>query len=256
MLYAIGDIHGMFDKIQALYERIKEHAARHPGPHKLIFLGDYIDRGPDSKSVIDFVMDDDGLFERIYLRGNHEVMFTECIDNQSWVDMQLFLRNGGYQTLESYGCIDEQGLFTFDDFIHLMPQVIERTEPLYDFAKNDCVWYHKHGGFVFVHAGFDPRRGGFIDSTPDHWVWVREPFLNASHPFYWSNDDREPIRVVHGHTPTKHPEILPNRINVDTGAVFGGIPMIGKNGRSGDAFGKLTCIAIEPVERAFEIIQS
>ena len=251
MLYAIGDIHGMYDKLVELYEKIKQHASNHPEPHKLIFLGDYIDRGPDSKKVIEFVQNDDGLFERIFICGNHEDMFLDTIMDAHTrnISMSSYLSSDeGLATLRSY-----IPSITVADINTRRYEILKETADLYDFLTEHTVCHHKHGKYVFVHAGFDPRLGGFLQSEPEHWMWVRKPFLESEEEFYWSDDVKQPIIVVHGHTPVEEPTVKKNRINIDTGACFGGIPIIGKPNIS---FGKLTCVAIDPESDTHEFIQS
>jgi len=196
LTYAIGDIHGSLDKLKSLIAGCREHAAGQP--MTLVFLGDYIDRGPESAGVVRFLLGlQSELPERVIaLKGNHEDFLLGVVDGT--VEVGIWLQNGGGATLESYN-VDNAG----------------------DLPRAHLDWFrslrlsYDDGRRFFVHAGVNPQRP--LDAQdPSDLMWIREPFLS---------DKRDYGRlIVHGHTPVrKHlPELRSNRLNLDTGAVFGG----------------------------------
>lgn len=212
VVYAIGDVHGEADRLNKLHQLIaKRHDAAHQGIRaRIIHLGDYIDRGPDSCGAIEtlIALEKDARVDVVNLRGNHEQMLLDVIasDNRRAVDG--WLQNGGEQTLASYG---SRGWSTPPQQ-HLLWM---RGLPLLHIEADKRL--------IFVHAGVD------VDAYPhcgDHVrLWTRSPAFFASDT--WSNPALEGWTVVHGHTPTQDyfPELdgaKPRRVNLDTGAVFGG----------------------------------
>jgi serine/threonine protein phosphatase 1 len=195
VVYAVGDVHGSLQKLSDLVARCERHAADRPA--SFVFLGDYIDRGPDSRGVIDALMNlQSRLGDRVIaLKGNHEAVAIEVIDGEG--DEAMWLREGGAATLRSYGVRRARQLP--NDHVAWL-----RSLPLrYDDGRR-----------LFVHAGIDPDRP--LDAQNDHdLLWIREPFLS---------DPRDHGRlIVHGHTPQNAgmPDLRGNRLNLDTGAVFG-----------------------------------
>jgi serine/threonine protein phosphatase 1 len=195
--YAIGDIHGCFDKLEALVARCRSDAGG--GDATFVFLGDMIDRGPDSRAVVEYLMD----FEKrqpdrvVCLCGNHEDMALNAIDDPGKID-QWVGGNGGHAALRSY----------------------DVTSPL-ELPRDHVAWlrarptHHDDGRRFFVHAGIDPARPLDRQERFD-LLWMREPFLS---------DTRDHGRfIVHGHTPLRNgrPDLRTNRVNVDTAAVLGG----------------------------------
>jgi serine/threonine protein phosphatase 1 len=198
LTYAIGDIHGCLDKLTALLDRCMQHADGRPAT--LVFLGDYIDRGPDSAGVIGTIMQLQAqplaVAAVVALKGNHEAIAIEVIDGTARAD--FWLREGGAETLRSYG------IGAVSD---LPPEHVAwlRALPL----------SHDDGLHFFVHAGIDPDTPYDAQKAHD-LMWIREPFLS---------DRRDHGRlIVHGHTPQKTgiPDWRGNRLNVDTAAVYGG----------------------------------
>ncbi len=194
--YAIGDIHGSLNKLKSLAEACRKHADGRE--MRLVLLGDYIDRGPDSAGVVRFVL---GLQEEmpeqvIALKGNHEAWALAVLDGV--MPAGPWLLNGGVTTLESYGVREVGDLPT----AHL------------DWMRSLRL-SHNDGRRFFVHAGVDPQKP--LDAQEEAvLLWIREPFLH---------DTRDYGRlIVHGHTPlaTSKPELRNNRLNLDTAAVFGG----------------------------------
>lgn len=196
LTYAVGDIHGRLTKLRNLLNLCEEDA--NGRPMKFIFLGDYIDRGPGSKGVIEQLM---ALQQAqpehvICLMGNHEDMLLTAIDHPDWQDR--WLHNGGVQTLKNYGVTDATRIPT--SHIDWLRQLLK---------------FHDDGLRFFVHAGIHPDRT--LNQQDDFdLLWIREPFLSSSRDFS--------RLIVHGHTPSRdgRPDIRINRLNIDTGAVFGG----------------------------------
>jgi serine/threonine protein phosphatase 1 len=196
LTYAIGDVHGCAALLDALLERITDHAGDRP--HRLVFLGDYIDRGPDSAAVLRTVSRLNWAEpERVIcLMGNHERMLLDAL--QTPLAAEHWLYNGGEATLASFGA-REAG--------DLPRDTLDWLEKLPTLHGDDARWY--------VHAGFRP--GAEIPDPDDHnRLWIREPFLEEDHDFG--------RHVVHGHTPQRNgrPEVRRFRTNLDTAAVYGG----------------------------------
>jgi len=206
--YAIGDVHGCDDLLEAMHARIaSDHHSRHPGTDAtIVHVGDYVDRGPDSRAVIDRLMGGVAGFETICLKGNHEAMMLACArsdDRQLW---SMWRANGGEATLRSFGL---GGFFDRCDS--------ERLRQALGGAR--LAWlqslplYHRTAGALFVHAGIVPGRPMELQDE-ENLLWIRDGFLDsdADHGFL----------VVHGHTPMAMPDVQPNRLGIDTGAVFTG----------------------------------
>lgn len=194
--FAIGDIHGCHKALLQTLKQCSDYAYRQS--HRLVFIGDYIDRGPDSRSVIEAIRDleqhdPDSV---ICLMGNHEEMLLDAIDTG---DPSHWLGNGGAATLASYGVRNPQEL-----------------------PASDVAWMRSlrlsfdDGKRFFAHAGVDPDLP--LDRQPkEALLWIRERF-------HRSKADYGRL-IVHGHTPLDHarPEIRPNRVNIDTACVYGGV---------------------------------
>lgn len=197
-IFAIGDIHGCYDELMKGWAWIEKK--RQPGD-KVVLLGDYVDRGPKCKEVLYFVkglMDNDP--DAVCLRGNHEDMMITALENAKLHDYQLWHMNGGETTLAS--------LNTADENIEYFLEIVKRTK----------MW-QKIGGLFFVHAGVDPTFPVEFQ-TESNYLWIREPFLSYKGQF--KDKDDNPVKVVHGHTPTHIPAGPgQNRFNLDTGCVFG-----------------------------------
>lgn len=187
-LLAIGDIHGCLDHLERLIARVEPTEA-----DRLVFLGDYIDRGPDGKGVLDYLLDFGRRFPNsIFLKGNHEAMFLDFLAGR---DKMLYLYNGGGTTLESYR--EAAGIRI--PKAHL--DFLEALRP--SFATEE---------FIFVHAGLRPGRSLAKQDERD-LLWIRDEFIESDYD--WGQT------VVFGHTPVQEPFFGTNKIGVDTGAVFG-----------------------------------
>ncbi|MCF4128454.1 metallophosphoesterase family protein [Methylobacterium sp. SyP6R] len=195
LTYAIGDIHGRADLLARLLARIEEHRAGRP--RRLVFLGDAVDRGPDSAEVIAILRDlQAGEPEAVTcLMGNHEAML---LDAAAGTNLDLWRLNGAGPTLASYGVTQP---------CDLPAEIVAWIAALPTLHGDARRWY--------VHGGLDPARGA-EESDRETRLWMREPFLSSDHDFG--------RHVVHGHTPTRdgRPELRVHRTNLDTGAVFGG----------------------------------
>jgi serine/threonine protein phosphatase 1 len=196
LTYAIGDIHGCLDKLRGLLLRCETHADGRP--MSLVFVGDYIDRGPQSCGVIDCLIDLKMQHGEsvVTLMGNHEAMALAAIDRNG--PTRMWLAQGGLATLESYGIAEPR---------ELPPAHVAWLRALrlsYDDGRR-----------FFVHAGVNP--GAPLEAQDDFdLLWIREPFL--SHGGDYGR------LIVHGHTPLAAgvPDLRGNRLNLDTGAVFVG----------------------------------
>jgi serine/threonine protein phosphatase 1 len=204
-LYAVGDTHGCADKLDAIHAMIAEDAASAPEPERaLVYLGDYVDRGRDSRGVIDRVRAPPIAAATVHLCGNHEAMMLAALDHPSdEAALALWLRNGGVATLSSYGLNGEDE-----------PEIWARRLASGHLAfLRGLARRHRAGGYLFVHAGIRP--GVPLDAQDEEdLLWIREPFLSSA-------ADHGAV-IVHGHTPEREPVIRRNRIGIDTGAVYGG----------------------------------
>ena len=213
--YAIGDVHGEAERLARLHERIFEDIAGHGVRARVIHLGDLVDRGPGSRACVTRAMameeaDDD--IEAITLMGNHEEMMIKAV--LSWDERTLshWTRNGGDATIASY----------LAAAAHIEPA---RWREAVDDAHVDWLSSRRTifaaGDDLFVHAGIDPETFPLHDPATHMWMRSREFFEDDAWP------DRAPLRglrVIHGHTPREdgRPQVTRRRINVDTGAVYGG----------------------------------
>ena len=191
---AIGDVHGCAKELRMLLAKLPITTAT-----TVVFLGDYVDRGPDSKGVIDEVIALRSRCRVVSLEGNHEAMMLEFLDRPDSIGAALFILNGGTATLESYP--DGVGGYA-------VPEAHRR------FLRELLLVWESERHF-FVHAGVPDMPLAELVPT-DHkelLLWVRTPFLKSK--FRWGK------LIVHGHSPVDAPEFKDNRINLDTGCVFG-----------------------------------
>jgi len=218
-VYAIGDIHGRADLLAEVFERIDTDRRLRPIRVSIeVLLGDYIDRGPNSREVLDLLVARKRAFSSVFLKGNHEAFLANFPTDPSI--LEDWQRLGGLETLRSYGVAPS-----------INPDVAARARLA---AALDQALPESHreflarlelsftcGDFLFVHAGVRPGIP-LAKQREEDLLWIREDFLT-------SEDDFGKI-VVHGHTPVLQPEIRRNRINIDTGAY---------------ATGRLTCLKLE-----------
>jgi serine/threonine protein phosphatase 1 len=194
--YAVGDIHGRRDLLDQLLADIEADAGA--APRRLVFLGDYIDRGFDSAGVIRAIraLETEDPDQVVALMGNHEDLLVRARSSEEWLETWLY--NGGDAALRSFG-VDRVEDVPADviAWVAARPKVFEDE------------WR------CFVHAGLDPSRHRH-DQTDEDRLWIRQPFLQADHDFG--------KLVVHGHTPVRTgvPDLRRHRLNIDTAAVYGG----------------------------------
>jgi serine/threonine protein phosphatase 1 len=213
LTYAIGDIHGRLDLLQEARAAIGAHAGG--AARTVICLGDYVDRGPDSKGVVETLMDLTDGSSWICLKGNHEDMMLQALRAERYGSLGQWMWNGGEETLRSYGgrgAVPAAHL----DWLEALPL------------------FHLDAHRLFVHAGVKPGQP-LEDQDPETLMWIRDVFLEAA-------PEALPCHIVHGHTPQwrgkrdlSRPERLPHRTNLDTGAVWTGILSVGvfEDGRPG-----------------------
>jgi serine/threonine protein phosphatase 1 len=215
-LYAIGDIHGRLDLLTEMLARIRAdlEARPHPRP-RLVFLGDYMDRGPECRGVLEalIALKTDASLPADFLLGNHDSYVSAYLRDPDWYDRTyhwLHANMGGNTTLASYGvpgASNQHPAATRDAFAAAFP-------PEHMAFLDACALQRPIGGYVFVHAGIRP--GVPLDAQErDDLIWIREGFLDSSVNFGF--------KVVHGHTIVPMVEHHPNRIAVDTGAFRTGI---------------------------------
>ena len=219
---AIGDLHGHLELLEPLLIKIQDVARRSENRQRtLIFVGDYVDRGPKSSALVERLLQGVEGFEMIFLKGNHDETLLRFLSDPSVGE--VWRNFGGLDTLRSYGVVHEPGgvwAETRKKFAHAMPQ------PHIQFFKN-LKLHHICGDYLFVHAGIKPHVP-LDQQTEQDLLWIREEFLESKTNFGKI--------IVHGHTPASEPEVKHNRIGIDTGAYMSG---------------KLTALVLEGTERQF-----
>jgi serine/threonine protein phosphatase 1 len=207
-IFAIGDIHGCLGKLERLISNINAD----PQNDTIVFIGDYIDRGSGGREVVDYVIRLAADYKNVVcLLGNHEYMLLRYLDGQ---DEEMYLSNGGSATL-------------FDYAISLSATPRERKAKIprgHLIFFESLLEYYQTDDYFFVHAGLKP--GLVLNRQTIHdFLWVRREFIDTDYDFG--------KMIVFGHTPLSYPLIMPNKIGIDTGAVFGG---------------KLTCVELPAVK--------
>lgn len=214
--FAIGDIHGRADLLSemlALLEARATEETRGDVAPVLIFLGDYVDRGPDSKGVIDLLLSGRPFgYERRYLKGNHEQSMLAFLDNP--MSNRAWLLQGGAETMLSYGVQPPPPVGAEEQDWIGVAQLLRARLPAghYEFLQS-LERYVELGDYAFVHAGIDPVRS-LEQQTDDDLFWIRAQFIASKRPFSH--------RVVHGHTPVEQPYADRRRVAIDTGAYASG----------------------------------
>ena len=216
LIYAIGDVHGRLDALSPLLHDIAQDAlvTRPAERPLLVFLGDYVDRGPDSRQVVDMVlsMRADGAFEVAPLKGNHEEALLQFLDEPGFA--ATWMEHGGGATLTSYGVQPnamrsdvEAWAVVRDAFEQALPDDHRRFYQELELVR-------VVGDYAFVHAGVRPGVA-LEDQLERDLLWIRYEFLNDRGPF-----DKV---IVHGHTPAEEPQMLKHRLGLDTGAYATGV---------------------------------
>jgi serine/threonine protein phosphatase 1 len=206
-IFAVGDIHGCISYLEDLIAMIKID----PKDDRLVFIGDYVDRGPDVKGVVEFILELQQKYEVVCLIGNHERLLLDYYDYGN--NKELWFANGGTSTVYSYGVVKTpEG------------KKIDIPERHLNFFRT-LLPYYETEEYIFVHAGLKP---GIILQAQEliDLVWIREDFIFSQYDFG--------KRVIFGHTPQhKGPYVDPYKIGIDTGAVYGG---------------KLTCLELPEIK--------
>jgi serine/threonine protein phosphatase 1 len=194
-LYAIGDIHGNLDLLEQLLEKLQPDLTR----DQLIFMGDYIDRGPRSKGVVDYVLhlrNQAPPEQVVCLKGNHEAMFLNFLQGR---DRDLFMFNGGLSTIRDYWGEDWEKLGEL-----VLPPDHRRF-------FEELPLYYETRHYIFVHGGLHPGVP-LKEQGEEDLLWIRGKFIASMEDFG--------KKVIFGHTPFREPLVMPNKIGIDTGAAY------------------------------------
>jgi len=208
-IFAISDIHGCYDELMALYKKLPID----PKVDQMVFLGDYIDRGPDSSKVVQQLLNWSKQYPHwVFLKGNHEDLLLDALNPEHPVygDYYLWFRQGGTRTKSSYlpkGLGDyEQAIASMQDF--LPPEHKEFMEKLPLFYETE--------DYIFVHGGIKPGKTP-QETTEFDLLWLRDEFIHSQYD--WGK------KVIYGHTVDDHtgraePNVMENKIGIDTGAAY------------------------------------
>ncbi|WP_305953024.1 metallophosphoesterase family protein [Beijerinckia mobilis] len=224
-IYAVGDIHGRADLLQAMFDRVDADLAQRPIERPIhVFVGDYIDRGPRSAEVIDLLIRRQQTHLTVCLKGNHEVYLCDFLDQPEI--LHHWAHYGALPTLLSYGLQPSLNPAT-EEQISLSWELKRRMPREHIAFLSSLPLTFSCGDYFFAHAGVRP--GIPLEyQTPDDLLWIRGEFLNYEGSFGKV--------VVHGHTPMMEAAVHKNRINIDTGAY---------------ATGKLTCVVLDRDQQVF-----
>ena len=223
-LYVIGDIHGRLDLLNRVIDAINLDIKASGGDNLIVTLGDYIDRGPNSRGVLDRLLNNPFAAQYVALKGNHEALLDAFLENPA-VGADWW-RLGGLETLKSFGIAAKRNA-TLRNFnqaaMQLRAALSEEQSQFLRSLKTSLM----AGRYFLCHAGVRPEIALELQSADD-LLWIRSEFLDSQIDFGKI--------VVHGHTPVREPQVLANRINIDTGAF---------------ATGRLTCIVLEDEQHRF-----
>jgi|HubBroStandDraft_1064217.scaffolds.fasta_scaffold00318_6 serine/threonine protein phosphatase 1 len=226
-LYVVGDIHGCAELLAKIHKLILADAALAAAERLVVvYLGDYIDRGPDSKGVVDLLIEAPlPGFESVHLKGNHEQALLDFLDDiaigPDWFSF------GGVATFASYGLEAPEEIFSPEALLAAQAALRAALPEAHLGFYRGLRLGHLEGDFLMVHAGLRP--GVPLDAqTESDLLWIRDPFLGSDAD--WG------VIIVHGHTIALDPEIRPNRIGIDTGAFH---------------TGRLTCLVLHGTEIEF-----
>ncbi len=227
LVYAVGDIHGRVEPLIELLESIRRDASRQQADRRvLVFLGDYVDRGPQSRQVIELLRSDPAPeFETVFLKGNHEAWLLGFLNDASLGES--WLAAGGHATLLSYGVAPPSGTLASEKWEVLRKAFAAEFPEEHKAFLSSLARAHVEGDYAFTHAGIRP-------GTP-HEQQREEDLLWGSEDFIGDGRDHGKV-IVHGHWYAAEPVVRPNRIGIDTGAF---------------ATGRLTCLALSGADRRF-----
>ena len=220
--YVIGDIHGCNDHFEALIMAIEEEAAEAPELQtRVVLLGDLVDRGPDSASVLDNARAWQKRRNVQILAGNHEEMFLDSFESTKI--LRHFIRHGGRETILSYGVSPKKyNKASLEELQAIMHEVVPKKHRKFMESFDEMI---VAGDYVFVHAGIEPGVD-LQEQSREDLLWIRDRFLN--------HEGQHPLFVVHGHTILEKVDVRANRIGIDTGAF---------------RYGKLTALVLEGTSR-------
>lgn len=218
-IYAIGDVHGRDDLLGDVFDRIDADLRGHHARHAIeVYLGDYVDRGPRSRDVIDRLLARARHRDTVFLKGNHETFLLDFISDPQV--LRSWRQWGGLETLMSYGL--RPSLNPDDAELAALSAALRMAVPDSHYAFFEAmVPFFTLGGYYFAHAGIRPGVP-LTRQVEQDLLWIRDEFLEWEAPYE--------KMIVHGHTAVMEPEFRRNRINIDTGAY---------------ATGRLTCLMIE-----------
>lgn len=227
VVYAIGDIHGRADLLEGKLAKIRNDKVANLQQKTVVYLGDLVDRGLQSKQVIDLILaHQDSSLQQVWLMGNHEEFMFKFLDDPK--NSLEWWGYGGAETLLSYNVQVTPGVFSGKKAVKaaqdLRSAMADAGHDSFLRGFRDSL---EIGDYLFVHAGVDPERP-FTEQGPETLRWIREPFLSHAAPL---------ARViVHGHTVVEEPVIRVNRVGIDTGAY---------------SSGNLTCLRLENTSYRF-----
>ncbi|MEM9140485.1 MAG: metallophosphoesterase [Pseudomonadota bacterium] len=218
LVYAIGDIHGRADLLEALVEKILNDALIHQNrngaehPAEVVFIGDVIDRGPNTSAVLEFMtaIAEWPEIEPIFILGNHEEMLLSFLKDP--VRGKRWMRYGGYETLLSYNLALSGDVFEEDMLIRIAGE-LKQAMAVHLALLETFVPVHRNGNLYFVHAGANPAVSMDAQQQQD-LVWGNDAFLRTPR--------RDGNWVIHGHTVVEKPSVKGGRIAIDTGAYLTG----------------------------------
>ena len=226
-LYCIGDIHGRLDLLRTVHQKIADDVIGFDGHKTIVYLGDYIDRGMESKETLEFLLTDHFPdFKKVFLLGNHEQVLLQFVLNNDTSIANTWFQFGGLSTLISYG-VGIRGIPTLKEIPRIHADLIEKLPATHLTFLQNLTLSYELGDYFFVHAGVKPKVK-LNDQQAEDLLWIREEFLNSS-LFHGK-------MIIHGHTVTAEPVCLPNRMGIDTGAY---------------GTGRLTCAVFEETHFKF-----
>ena len=223
-LFAIGDIHGHFLELTGLVGQLAGDGMA-PERDTIVFLGDAVDSGPDTKRVVDQLMEWQRTYPHwVFLMGNHDALMIDALDREDDVErFSLWFSQGGEETYLSY-----LGDRAASDGKQDLPRPSAIVPEEHRQWLRGLALFHETDQYIFVHAGLRPTRAPEKNTRHD-MLWIREPFIRSEYD--WGK------RVIFAHTPVREPLVMPNKIGIDT------LPR---------DLGKLCAVELDPVDRSIE----